>query len=219
MKLMVVSPHPDDETLGAGGMLLKYKDFGNDIFWLNITNMQVKYGYAEDIVKKRNEQIKKINEKYRFNDFYDLSLRPSCLEKYDSSEIINKISDIFKGVQPDMVILPNRTDAHSDHKTTFDWCYACTKIFRYPFVKNILTMEILSETDFGLLDNYFIPNYFVDISNYFLIKEEILNIYESEVSQHPFPRSSEGIEALAKLRGIAAGVKYAEAFKVIKIIQ
>lgn len=38
MKIMVISPHPDDETLGAGGSLLKLKHLGNKIYWLNITD-------------------------------------------------------------------------------------------------------------------------------------------------------------------------------------
>ncbi len=38
MKVMVISPHPDDETLGAGGSILKFRDLGNEICWLNITD-------------------------------------------------------------------------------------------------------------------------------------------------------------------------------------
>lgn len=40
MKIMIISPHPDDETLGAGGSILKFKDLGNEIYWLNITDVE-----------------------------------------------------------------------------------------------------------------------------------------------------------------------------------
>ena len=40
MKIMLISPHPDDETLGAGGSILKLRDLGNKIFWLNITDAE-----------------------------------------------------------------------------------------------------------------------------------------------------------------------------------
>lgn len=39
MKIMAISPHPDDETLGAGGSLLKLKALGNEIYWLNVTDI------------------------------------------------------------------------------------------------------------------------------------------------------------------------------------
>ena len=44
MKTLVVSPHLDDETLGAGGSLLKLKKMGNQIYWLNITDIKTAGG-------------------------------------------------------------------------------------------------------------------------------------------------------------------------------
>lgn len=219
MNVIVVSPHPDDETLGAGGTLLKYKAQGHSIFWLNITNMKEEYGYTTDIISERQLQISKVNKAYSFSGFFDLQLQPAYLERYNSGDIINQISKIFEKVRPEVVILPNRSDAHSDHKRVFDWCYSCTKVFRHPYIKTILTMEILSETDFGTMEDYFIPNYFVDVTDQMDKKAEILRLYDSELGEHPFPRSIEGLEALAKIRGISAGTKYAEAFKVMKIIR
>lgn len=217
MNVLVVSPHPDDETLGAGGTLLKYKATGNKIYWLNITNMKEEYGYKKEYVEIRKNQIERVKEQYQFDKYYDLALEPAKLEKYDSS-VIRKISDIIDDVKPGVIILPNRSDIHSDHKIVFDWCYSCTKVFRHPYIKMILTMEILSETDFGIIDNYFVPNYFVDITDYFQHKNDILQIYESEIGEHPFPRSKDGLEAISKYRGISAGTKYAEAFKIMKYI-
>lgn len=218
MRILVVTPHPDDETLGAGGLLLKYKQNGDETYWLNITNMREEYNYSKEVVEERQEQIRKVIGMYKFDGFFNLELQPAYLEQYESGEVISEISKIINNVKPNMIILPNRTDVHSDHKRVFDWCYSCTKIFRYPYIKRILTMEILSETDFAVSDNAFSANYFVDITDYFEDKIKIMKIYSSEIGGHPFPRSVEGIEALAKLRGISAGVKYAEAFKIIKFI-
>ena len=80
--------------------------------------------------------------------------------------------------------------------------------------------ECLSETEFApqLQESMFIPNYFVDISAFLKRKIEIMKIYESELGEHPFPRSIENIRALATIRGAMAGVRYAEAFQVIKMI-
>ena len=79
-------------------------------------------------------------------------------------------------------------------------------------------MEILSETNFGEMEDLH-PNYFVDISEYLDKKIEIMKIYESELGEHPYPRSVDSIKSLAILRGSQAGCKYAEAFKIIKWIE
>lgn len=61
-------------------------------------------------------------------------------------------------------------------------------------------------------------NSFSDISEYKEKKISIMKIYNSELNEHPFPRSADNIKALATLRGTTAGVKYAEAFMVLKEI-
>jgi len=42
MKILVIAPHPDDETLGCGGTILKHKDLRDQIYWLIITNIGIK---------------------------------------------------------------------------------------------------------------------------------------------------------------------------------
>jgi len=80
--------------------------------------------------------------------------------------------------------------------------------------------ECISETEFApqLHEKVFIPNYFVDISDFFKKKLKIMQVYESELGEHPFPRSLRNIEALATFRGASVGVEYAESFQIIKII-
>ena len=43
MKALVVSPHPDDETLGAGGTIRRLVTEGHQVAWLNITNLKEDY--------------------------------------------------------------------------------------------------------------------------------------------------------------------------------
>ncbi len=81
--------------------------------------------------------------------------------------------------------------------------------------------ECISETEFApsLPEKTFMPNYFVDISEYLQKKLEIMKIYDSELGDHPFPRSLRNLEALATFRGASIGVEYAEAFQLIKYIE
>ena len=51
MKIVVVSPHPDDESLGAGGLIAKHKKAGDQVFWINITDVE------ENIIVKTGDNL------------------------------------------------------------------------------------------------------------------------------------------------------------------
>ncbi|MGE5581373.1 MAG: PIG-L deacetylase family protein [Bacillota bacterium] len=219
MKLLVVSPHMDDETLGAGGTILKYKHLGNQVAWLNFTSVKEEYGYSKEVVINRKDQLDAVRKLYQADEFLNLELKPSSLDGYEKIYLIEKVGQFLRQVRPNMVIVPFKNDVHSDHRVSFEIVYSCTKVFRYPFVETILMMEVLSETDFASSDCGFVPNYFVDISEYLAKKIEIMKIYQSEIDVHPFPRSEENIKALATLRGAASGRQYAEGFMLLKAIR
>lgn len=77
--------------------------------------------------------------------------------------------------------------------------------------------ETLSETEFSppLAENSFIPNTFVDITDFIEKKIEIMKLYETEIMPDPLPRSAHAIKGLAAFRGSRIGVRYAEAFMSI----
>lgn len=219
MKILVVSPHADDETLGAGGYLLKQRALGNELYWLNVTNMKEEYGYTKEQCMIRRAEIENVAQAFGFKKSYDLQLRPAGLDQYNKDTLISKFGEVFCEVTPDIVLLPNKTDVHSDHGIVFETAYSCTKAFRYPFIKEVLSMQILSETEYALSDEGFIPNMYVNIEEYIDRKIEIAKIYKSEIKQFPFPRSEECIRALAIVNGGSSFCKAAEAFRIIRRIQ
>lgn len=218
-KILVVSPHPDDETLGAGGTILKFKNQGHQVYWLNVTNMAARYGHPKDLIRNRAAEIKKVVNAYRFDEFFDLALNPSKLDEYSASAIIEQVAQVFTKIRPETVILPFRNDLHSDHRVVFQAVSSCTKVFRYPYIKKVLMMEILSETYPSVQADLFTPNYFIDISSFLKKKITIMNLYKTEIKAHPFPRSAQGLEALATLRGAEAGGRHAEGFMLLRWIE
>ncbi|GAB6076184.1 PIG-L deacetylase family protein [Desulfurobacterium crinifex] len=214
-RILVVSPHPDDETLGAGGSLLKHKDKGDRIFWCNITNLKEEYGFNRNIVEKRNKEIEKVAITYGFEEIFNLELPPTQLTENLLSRLIESLRQILMKIKPEVLYIPFYDDAHSDHRITYNALVPFLKSFRYPFIKKVLMMEIISETDNQFKGN-FKPNVFVDISDYLEKKIEIMKIYKTEIGKHPFPRSPENIKALALYRGAQCNCKYAEAFMLLK---
>lgn len=220
-KILVFAIHPDDETLGCGGTLLKHKEAGDEIHWLIGTEVSVEDGFKENVVRKREEEIEKVNKLYNFDSINRLDLPTMKIDKYDTSYLVNKISKIFNQIKPDTVYLPFKSDVHSDHRCFFNAAFSCTKSFRYPFIKRVYMMETLSETEFApsTKEDSFIPNVFIDISNYIDKKIDIMKVFESEIGDHPFPRSERNIKALATYRGASSNCNYAESFMLLKEIR
>ena len=219
-KVIVISAHPDDEVLGVGGTILKHIEKGDQVFWLITTNISERQGFSKNRVDSRQEEIRKVEKSLGITKTFLLNHPTMELSSSSLIEMVPEISKIFIEVEPEIVYCVNRSDAHSDHRITFDAVMACTKSFRYPFIKRVLMYECISETEFApaLPEKVFIPNYFVDITDYLKDKLEIMKIYKSELELHPFPRSLRNIEALATFRGASVGVEYAEAFQLIKYI-
>ena len=121
------------------------------------------------------------------------------------------ISKIVDEVKPDIVYTHYQYDLNYDHTLIFRAAMVAT---RPPKRIKLICFETVSETEWGT--NKFFPNYWIDISEYIDKKIVALHIYESEVKEHPHPRSSEGLIALAKKRGSEVSTHYAEAFMIIR---
>ncbi|RME50047.1 MAG: PIG-L family deacetylase [Deltaproteobacteria bacterium] len=216
-RVLCAAIHPDDETLGCGGTLLRHKAQGDEIHWLLMTNVHEGGRWPADFVVRRQREIAQVTERYRFDGFHPLDYPTTTLDARPFGEIVTAVGKVIEQVQPEVIYLPNRADVHTDHQVTFRAVYNCTKHFRYPSIRRVLMYETLSETEFApaLRENAFVPNVFVDISPHFEEKLEIMQIYASEVMPPPGPRSLAAIEALARLRGSRIGATFAEAFMLL----
>ncbi len=220
-KILVIAVHPDDETLGCGGTLLKHKAMGDDVRWLIVSSMQEGHGFAANAVETRRREIDAVSSMYGFDAVYDLGLPPAQLDEIALGRLIGSISDVFGQVEPHIVYLPFKSDIHTDHQTVFKAAYSCTKVFRFPSIRKIVMMETLSETEFSpsLKEDCFTPNLFVDITDFIERKIETMKIYKGEIGSHPFPRNEKNVRALAMFRGATAGCAYAESFMILKQIE
>jgi len=220
-RVLVIAVHPDDETLGCGGTLLKHKSNNDEIHWLIVTDIKESDGFNKSTVERRKNEIDKVERLFNFDSVSKLGLSTTKIDEYSMSILIEKLSSVINKVKPQIIYLPFKGDIHSDHKHVFNAAHSCTKSFRYPFIKKIYMMETLSETEFSLStkDESFIPNMFVDISDFMDKKIEAMEVYEGELGNHHFPRSEKNIKALANYRGATAGCEYAESFMLIKEIK
>lgn len=220
MKVLVVSVHPDDETLGCGGTLLKHQQQGDELYWLIITEPATESGYTRDFQEKRKIEVAGVAEAYAFKKMFQLGFPSARLHAIDFGLMLDKVAAVIQEVKPEILYMVNRTDVHTDHQVAARVLVSATKSFRNPFLKKILMYECLSETEMvpALPENIFMPQVYSDITPFLERKLEIMQLYESELALPPFPRSLENIKALARFRGSTILVDYAEAFMLVREI-
>ncbi len=216
--VLCVAPHPDDETLGCGGTLLRHVARGDAVHWLIITSMHPADGFQPSRIDARNAEIERVAAAYGFAGVHRAELPTTRLDTLPKSRVVDAVSAVMKQVQPTTVYLPYRNDAHSDHAVVADATTACCKSFRYPSVRRVRVYETPSETEFGMRvdDRGFHPNLFVDVSGWVDRKIEIMRMFAGEMHDAPFPRSETVMRALATFRGTVAGVAAAEAFITLR---
>ena len=219
MNVLVIAPHRDDELLGVGGTLLKRKAAGDNVTVCIVTSSE--NCKKSEYTVKVHEEMKKAHEYCGFDKYVGLPFEPVILEQYSRKELNKSLLDVVVSAKPEEVYLPFWGDMQKDHQITTDAAMVVLRSkYNHP-VKRIYAYETLSETGINIpnVNNTFIPNVYVDISDYLERKLEALSFYKSQIYDFPDLRSLEAIEALAKFRGAMVNLKAAEAFMLIREVK
>lgn len=219
MKVLVVAPHADDEVLGVGGTIAKYINEGNEVYVCVMTTGHFSM-FPQDVLDElRNEAI----EAHNFlgvKETYFLELPAVMLSEVPKYEVNKKISEIIDKVQPDIVFIPHFGDMHLDHYIVSQAVMVGVRPIREHKILEVYSYETLSETEWNIphVTNAFIPNTYVDITEYLDKKKTSMEYFSTQLTEFPHPRSIEAIESLAKLRGSTIGRRAAEAFCLVRRI-
>lgn len=221
MKVLAIATHPDDETLGCGGTLLRHMADGDSVHWLIVTEAKPN-DFGHDFAAARPALIGKVADAYGFAGISELRFPAARLAEVAEKDLIQGFAQAIASVAPDVVYLNHGGDAHSDHRRAFAAAMAALKPFRSgKSVHRILAYETLSETEqapagFG---PHFVLNAFVDITPFLERKIALFDLYETERQPFPLPREASAIRALARLRGATIGVDSAEAFMLMREVR
>jgi LmbE family N-acetylglucosaminyl deacetylase len=217
--VLVIAPHPDDETLGCGGALLGHRCKGDAVHWVVVTQMTSEAGYDAADVARRTSEIAAVAKHYGFATVKELGFPAARLDRVAMVEIVKALSDAVNAASPEVVYVPFARDVHSDHKIVADACSAVTKWFRAKSVRQVLAYETLSETGLESAGAAFVPNCYVDIADHLEGKLAAMRLYPGESGAFPFPRSEQAIRALAALRGANSGLTAAEGFMLLRWVR
>ena len=218
-RILVVAPHPDDETLGVGGTIAKFASRGDEILILMVS------GHLPPLYS-RAEYEKTVSEAYAAFDILGvknsnfLEIPATMIGDEPLHKVNGKIQKIINNFNPHIVFCPY-PDRHVDHRLVFDSIMVATRpVGIGRDIEIVATYETLSETHWNAphIEPNFTPNWVVNISDYIDTKLAALKCYQSQISIFPGPRSLEAIEALAKFRGTQAGFGYGEGFHIVRMI-
>lgn len=215
-KVLVIAPHPDDEILGVGGTILKHINKNDEVFLCIVTKAYTPE-WSEEFLETRKQELEKIRQFLNIKKIYNLDFPSLKLDTIPKREINEAISRVVSEVNPDILYIPHKGDLRADHRIVFESSLIAIRPINNR-IKKVLSYETLSETEWGRPLGLFAPNIYVNIEDTIEKKKEAMKIYEGELQEYPHPRSLEGIEILAKKRGLEAGFKFAEAFMLIREI-
>ncbi len=227
-KLLVISPHPDDEVLGCAGLIQKVKKGGGKVYILYLTVGDTR-DFSEKGSSTKSERLREIDKVAKYlkvdkfhigfpGDKYHLKL--DAHGQHEVMKLVERDSPVsVEKIKPDMVVFPSLYSYNQDHTLTAKAIHAAlrpTEFNSKHFVKNVFAFEV--PADGWSLYEQRVPNLFLSLTKSEMnVKIHALKLYESQYRPHPNPRSAEAVEALALFRGTHTMSKYAEAFHIIRI--
>jgi N-acetylglucosamine malate deacetylase 1 len=219
MKVLALSVHPDDESLGCGGSLLRHRAEGDQLFWLIVTKGHSPQ-WSPEALKVKAGEAERVAAAYGMEAVTRLDLPTVRLDTLPQADVMERIRTALEAVRPEIVYLVHDGDVHSDHQVVFQSTLCVLKTFymRALGVRRILSYETLSSTEAAPPQpaRQFVPNIYRDITPYLERKLEIVGMYASEGQSELMPRAASAVRALARYRGAAIGVEYAEAFMLVR---
>ena len=218
MNVLAISAHPDDETLGCGGTLLKHRHAGDNIFWI-IATVCHEPQWSADLIARKAVEVDRVAEAFGAEKF-KFGFPNAQLDTIGIGELMKPIERVVADVKPEVVYMLHGGDIHTDH---YMLATAAMSVFK-PFymsrrgIRRVLGYETLSSTDAAPQrgERMFMPNVYSDITPFLEEKLRIMGLYESEIHAEPMPRSPSAIRALARYRGATISAEYAEAFTLIR---
>lgn len=216
-RILVCSAHPDDETLGCGGTILLHVGANDEVFWLIATHAWSPR-WDEQTIARKEAEITAVSSFYGFAEVFRLGLPASRLDELPFGEVLGPVSRTIGQLEPDEVYTVHGGDVHGDHQVLSAAVWRSLKAFRSGrTVRRVLSYETLSSTDQAPPGaEPFCPTFYRDIGSVIDRKVEALRLYGSELLDVPAGRNAETIRALARTRGAAVGIPYAEAFMLLR---
>jgi N-acetylglucosamine malate deacetylase 1 len=219
-RVLVLAAHPDDEVLGMGATIALHTSRGDDVRIVVVTDgSSTQYpGDAETRERKEQEALRAAAE-LGVVDYVHLDLPDMRLDTLAHVELNGVVEEHVRDLSPEIVYTV-QPDVNLDHRMLFDAVAVATRPTPGHAVRRLLTYAPMSSTEWTpAAVNWFIPNWYVDVTTTLERKVMAFSHYETEHREYPHPRSERAIRAAASFHGSSCGCDYAEPFVLVRSIE
>jgi LmbE family N-acetylglucosaminyl deacetylase len=195
MNVVAVAAHPDDVELTCAGTLAKYAQQGDQVWIVTLSIGELGHRNIEPL------ELSQIRRQEASTAAAYIGAKYVCLDQpaeyiQDTIEARNKLIEVFRQAQADVVLTHPPLDYHLDHMNTSKIVYGAT--LAAPIVRiatnspPLMRHPMLFYTDaIGSLE--FQPSHFVDITATFETKMAMLSCHQTQVNMDYWPEAPLGL--------------------------
>ncbi|MBQ9778668.1 MAG: PIG-L family deacetylase [Clostridia bacterium] len=223
MNVLAIGAHPDDIEIACAGTLAKCAKRGDKVIVAHLCKGDLGHVIIppDELTVMRENEAKKAGSlagiEVISGGFGDLDIFS------DNKESRDRVVDIIKYANPDVIITHAPDDYMPDHtavsKLVFDASFSATlpnyksKIAEPAKLVPIYYMDTLAGVNFN-------PTEYVDITEEIDLKLKMLNCHESQIvwmRDHDHIDFPDMVKTCSRYRGYQCGVDYAEGFRQCQV--
>lgn len=219
MNILCVAAHPDDIEILCAGTLVRYAREGHKVTFAIFTsgNMGDTSIQPEELGRIREKEARDAAAIIGANVIWGGVMDEHVFPNEEQRRLM---IDILREADPDVIFTHSPNDYHPDHR------YVSQLVFDAYFQKGLpfIPGQMKPACRFGhaqlyYMDNLggigFLPSEYVDISDVFDVKLQMLACHKSQVEamkELAATDLADMVAVQARFRGLAAGCRYAEGF-------
>jgi N-acetylglucosamine malate deacetylase 1 len=221
MRVLVFAAHPDDEILGMGGTIALHAALrGDETRIVCVTDgSSSQYPDDHELRERKNDEARRAARELGVDDYVHLDLPDMRLDTVPHVDVNRIVEEHVRELRPEVVYTPH-PDVNRDHVALFDSVTVATRPVPGQPVRRVLTYAPTSSTEWTpAATNWFVPNWFVDVTATIERKLEAFACFETERRDYPHPRSDRALRAHAEFYGATIGCEFAEPFVLVRNIE
>lgn len=221
--VLVFSPHADDAEIGVGGYIARTIAEGGRVIVAVASVGAIKFLHLNREVESKEREAELHASLNRLGvlkkDIHVLTHGyDSRMHDLPTGDMVALLDELQEQYKPDEVLIP-LPSAHQDHRYCWDIGVAATRPSPAKHSPSLVAAYEYPLTFWGsgAERSTFHGGLYVNVTDYWKFKLEALSQYKTQMRDNS-PIGLQGVEALASLRGLEAGVAKAELLHVLRMV-